>query len=664
MKRIMKITLILVIPSFIVLYGWSSMSRTSRGGGWYYIKIKESPLQLLRWSSVSEWEMKQAKENLLSEYQALLGIQNREMASQVEKLITPDSVASRAIKNRLLIKQANDKSIYASLPELRSFIEQIHPQNPQMALQYLMRMQGYTDENSFIRDQLYRITLEKSRSLFATQAKASLFELWQQYLLMEEKLEMIYVLFNATDYQDKITLSDENTRQYFEEHKEDYRIPDQVQYEYLAVNKNTLINEVETTDTQVLAYYEENRETEFKVDRQVMVRQIMRSFPPNTPEEQLAGLKQLMDDLYTSITVRQADFAELADRFSNDPANTTAELDDERNPTGKQIKKGGLSGTYWTLKDAQRLRYGQNVIEQALSMEEGDISEPIRGENSFHILKIEEVRPERIMTFEDARSQAEFSLKRKKGEAIFEEKRKLIYEKFDQVSTLSGLARELGLPIRQTGLVNKDTTFFPEIGGLSRFRNLLMSLQENETSDLLETPNLLAILRVKKRVPSHIPDFEDIQEKVEKDTTLFKGLQMAKKDAEALQNKSGSAQELKNMAEENEYEIVTPEPFPHASPPAELGDIKNLAQTTIRTPVETVVLSEVVQRGMREKSTGYAVWSILEKIPPAREQFIKDLPGLQRDYIQGKQRTIINENLRDLAENVRFEVNPQFLGIE
>ena len=125
MKRIMKITLILVIPSFIVLYGWSSMSRTARGGSWYYIKIKESPMQLLRWSSVSEWEMKQAKENLVSEYQGLLGIQNQDMASQVEKLITPDAVASRAIKNRLLIKQAKEKGLYATLPELKSFIEQI-----------------------------------------------------------------------------------------------------------------------------------------------------------------------------------------------------------------------------------------------------------------------------------------------------------------------------------------------------------------------------------------------------------------------------------------------------------------------------------------------------------------------------------------------------------
>jgi peptidyl-prolyl cis-trans isomerase D len=665
MKRIMKITLILVIPSFIAFYGFSSLTGDSRGGGgWYFIKIKDSPFQILRWSQIGDTGMKEAKQDLFREYQGLLGIQNEQMAEQVDKLISPSAIANQAIHNHVLVNLAKDMGLYSSVSELKAFIERIYPQNPQMALQYMMQMQGYTDENSFIQDQIHRMTLEKVRFLYYSQAKASLYELWQEYLLVEEKVNLAYVPIMSSSFEDKIETPDEELGKYYEANKEDYRIPNQVQYEYIAVNKNTLINDVATTDSEVLAYYMANRETEFKVDKQVMVRQIMRSITPETTEEEKQKIGTLMNDLYTSLTVYQADFADLANRFSDDQMNTSPEFDDAGKPAGVTTKKGGLMGMYWSAQDAERSRYGKTVIEESLNMEAGQISKPIQGERGFHILKIEEVKPERIMEYTEARSQAEFALKRKIGDALFEEKRKSIYDKSPQASTLSGLSKEVGIPLQQTELVDQDTTFFPGIGSVSRFREELIDLEEGNTSELLETPNLLAIMKVLKRVETHIPPLEEVKAKVVQEVKREKALVLAKKEAEAISQKSDSLENMKKTAEEKGYEIKTPEPFTHTTPPEDLTGIKNFPQITIRTKEGQAKIGEVVQRGVKEKAVGYVVWFIVEKIPPERQKFLEEMPRLQREYIQGKQKILINENLADLSKDIPYEVNPRFLGIE
>lgn len=660
----MKITLILVIPSFIAFYGFSSLTGDSRGGVWYFIKIKDNPFQILRWTKIDETGMKQAKEDLFREYQGLLGIQNQQVAEQVDKLITPSAIASQAIENHLLLKKADETGLHANVSELKSFIEKIYPQNPQMAFQYMMQMRGYTDENAFIQDQLSQMTLEKVRFLYLSQAKASLYELWQEFLLVEEKVNLAYVPVMSSKFQDSMTVTEEELQKYYDANKEDYRIPNQAQYAYIAINKNAMIHDVSTTDSEVLAYYEANKETEFKTDKEVMARQIMKTIPPQAPETEVRNIESLMNDLYTSLTVHNADFAELANRFSDDPMNASPEFDEEGKPTGVPKKNGGLMNMFWSIQDAERSRYGKIVIMEALQMEQGQISKPIMGDRGFHIIKIEEVKPERIMNFDEAKSQAEFALKRKIADAMFEEKRKLIYDKMPQASTLSGLSQETGLPLQQTELVNQDTTFFPGIGSLARFKDDLLELDEGDTSELLETPNLIAIVNVLKRVDTHIPTWEEVKNQVTDEVKREKALVMAKKDAESILEKSDSPENMKKISEEKGYEVKTPEPFTHTSPPEDLSGIKNFPQITIRTKEGEAKIGEVLQRGMKEKPIGYVVWRIASKIPPDRQKFIEELPKLQREYIQGKQRTIINENLADLAKDVRFEINPSFLGID
>lgn len=667
MKRIMMVTLILVIPSLVVYFGWVSGDKGTPGSsGWYYIKIKDHALQILKWGQVGDWEMKEAHSAAVSEYQSMLNVRDQAMAEQVEKLVTPTALITSALNNRVLHKIARQKGLIATIGELKSLIESIYPQNPQMALQYLMRGQRFDSEQAFVQSQLYRMTIDKTHFLFTSQAKASLFELWQDYQLREEKIDLPYVLFRGEDYIDKVQATDDEIAKYYEEHKEDYRIPNQVKYEYFSATKNVMKDDAQTTEGEYLAYYEKNMETEFKEEKQVKARLILLSVPPDADDEKVKEIEKKADDIYTSLTVNQADFATLADLYTDDPNNIKQEFDQEGKPTENKIKKGGLMDMFWSPKMAGTSAYGKEVVEEALKLEPGKISSPIKSRRGFNIIRVEDSKPERIKPFSEVVEQAKDGVKREKAEIAFQELKKLIYAKYENASTLSGLAQEIGMEVKETPLVNEDAMFVEGLGNISKYQSALAELKVGEMSDVLESPFMLAVARIKERVPSHIPDLEKVKTQATNDLKFKKAVEMAKKDADDFLKDATSFDKMKEAAEKKNFKLVTPEPFNHSALPDDLEAIKNFAQTTIKTKEGTTRMSDTFRQGKggKDETTGYVVWHMKGKTPPDKTKFREEIPNLLRNTIQEKQRTILLENLADLRKNLQYKVNPEFLKSE
>lgn len=666
MKRVMKITLFLVIPSFIALYGFSQLGRSGQrgGGGWYFIKIKESEMPIFGWSDIGQSEMKMAQEAVSRDYQTIFGVQNQQMADMVNNLITPQDVALQAVDNRILFNKGKEKGLRGTQQELIRDIKSIYPQDPAAALQFIMQQRGYGSEEAFIQDQIYRMTLDKSRFLYHMQAKTSLFEMWQNYLLLQEKINTAYAVFEASDYMEEVEISDSEIRDYYEQNQEDYRTPNQVKYEYIAINKNDLVDQVEPEEEAVGEYYEENRETEFKKEYGVKVRLVQRKFGSDPTSEQLSRLDTLMNDMYTSITRLGMDFAEMADSYSDDPANTRRDIGPDGRPTTGTLQHGGLLNTFWTESMIGQSAYDPTVIETALDMEEGEISQPIRGESAYYLVKVEETRPEEIIPFEEAEMKARQSLKRQIGQERFQEQKIDLFEAFRNITTLSGLAQRTGMEVKETDFIREGTAYIPGIGNLSRFSTEINALEEGGITEVLETDFLVAVLKLAEKSPSHVPEFQEVEEQVSRDVRMAKALDIAKEKAQSLYEASGSLESMREAAEEMGIEIRNPEPFNHANSPRQLSNIPDFGQMTIRTKTGTPKISELKAMGRKEEKTqGYAVWLITEKIPPSREKFLDDLPELRQELIVTKQKTILRENLADLRDQYEYEINPEFLGI-
>lgn len=141
---------------------------------------------------------------------------------------------------------------------------------------------------------------------------------------------------------------------------------------------------------EIEEYYRQNRDTEFTEKDSALVR-AMAIF---AEEGDFEKARALADEIVMKLRRTKADFAVLAERHSR-----------EYNP-----EKGGELG--WI----ERVNpYPDFITEFAFSAKSGDVSDPIRFRRGFVIVKLEDRRTERTLTFLEAQPKISQVLREKKA---------------------------------------------------------------------------------------------------------------------------------------------------------------------------------------------------------------------------------------------------------
>ncbi len=647
MKRILQITLFLIIPSFVFFYGWSQKART-RSPGFYFARIKYPGIG--RWSDITEGELRFAKSDLQTQYAQMLRIPPEVFAQQgLDKYILMYDIILEAIDNRILLNYSKKADIVVTNEEIKNFIRAMFPQDTAANLKRYLNYTRQTEEG-FVQAQQLRQTLGKTKYLFLGQAKASLFELWQEYLISEEKLKIDYVLFPVEEYRDKVKVEPDDLQAYFQDHIENYRIPNQVNYAYVLISKADLETSVTVTAQELHDYYDQNTPQEFTLPKRMKVRHILISVVEDADEEAVAAAQKKITDIAKQLEQGE-EFAALANQYSDDPRNV--------DPENEEVKHGGEVG--WI--DEKSTTWGKAFTDAAMALKSGEVSEPIRSPRGFHIIKADEVKESSVQQFEDVKNKIRSILTDQKASALLKQEGAKLQEAWEKYTTLESLARALDLPIHETGLVNEDVFYFGKIGSLHDYRDLIADLELGLMSDVFVTPSSNVILQIKKREESHLPLFEKVEKRVRRDYQSHSAEELARKDAEAFAEQAASFEEMKKLADERQFSLeTTEESFTRLEPPPALSNIQQFARTTIRTKIGAINVSPL---GVDvDHLDAFVVWHLKEKEPPDREEFKKDLPEFGRTFLAAKRPVILNEFLADARNRMKIDINPEMLPSE
>lgn len=134
--------------------------------------------------------------------------------------------------------------------------------------------------------------------------------------------------------------------------------------------RDVVVGPIEPTEQELAAYLEEHRE-KYDTPEEVRVRHILIRVPENASEAEIAQAKKQLEDIKKELE-NGAAFAELAKKYSQDPGSA---------PNGGDL--GFL----------QRGQMVQEFEDAAFSLEPGQISDPVRTQFGFHLIKVEEKKP-------------------------------------------------------------------------------------------------------------------------------------------------------------------------------------------------------------------------------------------------------------------------------
>lgn len=673
MRTFLIVVCVLTIPSFIFFYGWGESQADTMSP----LASAEIEFPSGRTAQVKQAEYAAARQDLLertAEYMTLIG---KEPSRQsVEAVVSEREAVDHAIELEILKELAQQYGITVTEEDaIQVFEEQLPPQfrTPEGKAQVILelRQRGQTVAE-VISSLQYRLLIDRVRSVISAQSRISYYEAWLHYQLQNEKLVADYVRFSAADYRaqvDSEAAADAakfgaavNT--YFEANKEKYRVPDQVEYRYMLVTKDSLRSEVLVTDDEITSYYTANRE-QYRQPRMARLRQVMIARPMPQPGSDPSAVttateeaRARADDLKSRITKGES-FEALADEFNEESLGLPRETDPETTAGAGIESVDALSTAGGNLglisEGVARIFYGDEWTSSVFELQPGIVSPVIESPRGFHIVKADEVRPGLVQDLEKVRPFVEQRIVDTKVEQVFREVGDDLFEKARIHTSLDSLAEATSRTVAVTAKVDKRAEFIPGIGLVGDFREALGDLEKGGRSDLLTDANRHLVIEIQEEYPAHDPELTSITARVEADYKSARSIELAREAAQNLAQAAKSADGLSTAAQATGLETTRTQPFERSEVGDALGNIANFEEFSKGVAVGDVAMSAT---GEEEEPTGFVVWALAEKQSPSQADFAAALPEVVRELTGRRALTLIREYLRDqkaeLGSNIKI----------
>ena len=223
-------------------------------------------------------------------------------------------------------------------------------------------------------------------------------------------------------------IGEEAVAKRYEDSKAAFLTAEEVRLRYVVLARDDLAADVEIPAGTIEGYYD-SRKAGLTTPEQRRVRHILVA-DEEGGEEALARAQALR----ARILAGEA-FEEVAREASDDPGSAGS---------GGDLGYGGRG--IWV----------PPFEEAAFSLEAGDLSEPVRSDFGFHLIRVEDVREGRTRSFDEVKEELEREYRDEQAEqAYFEQVERLSNLVFEQPDNLDDAAEVLGLTVEESGYLSR-----------------------------------------------------------------------------------------------------------------------------------------------------------------------------------------------------------------
>jgi len=397
--------------------------------------------------------------------------------AMIDNFIQPATVLSGLVNNQLLLSEAEQGGMLVS-DEQASRVVVKAPQFREdgkyssEVFQQFVRARGMT-ESGFIKALSRDLLMNQVRAGIADSDFALPHELQEQRRLAEQQRDMRYAIKRATEMARSYEVSDAEIQQYYDERIEDFMRPEQFRLGYVELDRNSVDVDTSVSEEDIALEFEARRAA-LETVAAASERRRMAHIQLSLDEEQAA--ESLAADIRARLDSGE-DFAALASELSQDTSSAS---------------KGGELGAF------TREELPEAMAQVLFSMQEGQVSEPVKVEGNLHLIKLLEVTKRELPTLAELRDSIKADLVRGRVDAR-------IAEKAAQLDELAFEHSDLVVPAEVVGLEVKTTDWFSlsAPAGIAENPKVLEALNTNavrkdgHNSELLELgPNRFAVVRL------------------------------------------------------------------------------------------------------------------------------------------------------------------------
>jgi peptidyl-prolyl cis-trans isomerase D len=501
-KNWLKWSLALVVLTFIVFYIPDFLNVTGAGGvgGEVVAEVDGEPITSAEFIRVYNTQ--------LQAYRSSYGGAMNE--SLLKQLGIDRQILQQLIDERAALAEAERLGIRASDAEVRERI---------------VRLPGLQENGAFIGEQRYvqllrmqrppispadfekgirqSLMLDKLRTAVTGWMTVNDAEIADEYRRRNEKVKLEIVAFTPETFREGLQATDPELATYYEGHKEEYRTGEQRKIRFLLVDTQKVRDQVNVSPQDVEQYYNANLD-QFSTPEQVRASHILLKTEGKNEET----VRKEAEAVLAKVRAGE-DFAELAMKYSEDEGT---------------IVKGG------DLDFFPRGRMVSEFDQVAFSMQPGIVSDLVRTQFGFHIIKVTDRRAPAQQTLDQVRSQITEQLKWDRAQTQVLQIASRLAAEIEQPSDLDRVAKANGLTVQETDFVGRGTPI-AGLGSAPELIEQVLRLKEGQVSAPVRVPQGQAIAAVVGTREPRVPPLDEVKERVREAVIRQKAVEAARAKA-------------------------------------------------------------------------------------------------------------------------------------
>ena len=535
-------------------------------------------------------------------------------------------VVENLVEERILMQEADRLGVKPTDQELAVWIKDQMPflwetgSFNQQQYQQLIQQRFSVSVPEFERQLLKDLTIETRLKRLVTDnivmTDAELRKLFEE---RNEKIQVAYATVNVADFAAKVEPTDEQIQEFFEQNKFRYRVPEKRTVKVITLDPSTA-PPPELSDIEIETYYNQNR-YRFETPERISARHILfMTMNPDEPGgaelegEELEAVKKKAEDALARVRGGE-DFATVASELSED--------------LGTKDQGGDLG---WVVRG--QMPYP--AFEQALfSLPGGGVSEVVKTELGYHIIKADKKDPPQVRSLDDARQEIVADLAAEREQiARMERADEVTKAMRDAGEDVESVASERYLPIavyedidRQNppaGLAG-DPTFMGQIFSALTPGEVLSSTDDQRT----------ILAKITSITPSRDAELAEVRDRVRADVVDAESRKLAQARADELFEQAKSTS-LEAAARAMGLPVKTSGMITRSDGIEDLAPAQALGDQAFRSEIGTVL-------GPVSAGDRFGVYRVVAKEPADATLFLD-----QRDELKGE----VLEAKRDEAFNI------------
>ncbi|ANQ21002.1 peptidylprolyl isomerase [Vibrio natriegens] len=486
-----------------IILGLIILSFVFAGVGSYIVGGTNNAAAKVGNTDIPRGEFEMAYQNERNRMQAQLGDYFSQMLADpayVESF--RKSVLDRMINDVLLDQQAEALGLRISDEQVRSMILEMpqfqsNGQFDQEIYQASLRRAGFSPDTfaEYMRRELVR---EQLLNALQTSEFTLPGEVQVQGELFTQTRDIRTVAIDFEEFAKNVELTDEEIQDYYKANQDNFTRPEQAKVAYIELSAEALKTQIEVSDEEVQKYYDEHLD-KYSSEEQRRVAHIL------VEGDDEAKAQAILDELNNG-----AEFAKLAEEKSDDFGS--AEI-------------GGDLG--WIERDVMDPAFE----EAAFALENvGDVSELVKSDFGYHIIKLEELKDSVAKPFADVAAEIKQELVDQKAvDKFYELQNELERVAFEYPDSLDDASKAVDQEVKTTGFVSQADA--PEVLRNPAVMQAILSPEVKEdglNSEAIEVaPEHIVVVRVEEARPETVLPLDEVKDQVVTELSRVKGEQGA-----------------------------------------------------------------------------------------------------------------------------------------